>query len=262
MKRLFAFISILMLSVMGGFTFGALLDVSPLIPGIVCFVSSFVPMPGASLYGLAFTAPGGIGVVFTNPLPYLPERLHWNDAGNPLTNLRISTAEEGVIHDFDAAAIAAMNGYLKVGPMAANDVTLNLATGHCIRNTTITGTTSAAGAINFYTYSDNKGQGGPCYPLKSQMDTIIALTPVVFQNFMALFIPTMATLTDYADVEFSDGHLQRMEIEDLISRSTDFQELPGIVIDNHLSYVHRVTIRTAANTPIYTLKIFIKGQGQ
>jgi hypothetical protein len=92
------------------------------------------------------------------------------------------------------------------------------------------------------------------------MDTVIALTPTTFQNFMALFIPTMATLTDYADVEFSDGHVQRMEIEDLIAMSTNYQDIGGIIINNITSYIHRVTLRCAANTPVYSVRLYIKGQ--
>lgn len=209
---------------------------------------------------LIFSAPGGVGTPFTQNIPFLPEILRWNDAAAPLINLRISTKEDGVLHDWNAAAIAAMNGYMHVGPQAANDVTMKIASGHLDAAVTVNGTTSAAGAINFYSSSDNKGQGMTPVPLKSQIDTVIALTPTIFQNFMALFIPIMATLTDYADVEFSDGHKERMEIQDLIGRSTEYQQIPGIIINNITSYIHRVSLRCAANTPVYSLRAYIKGQ--
>ncbi len=224
-------------------------------------IQACVPHSDFLTYGmLIFTAPGGIGAAFTQNIPFLPEILHWNDAAAPLTNLRIGTKEHGVLHDCNAAAIAAMNGYMNVGVQAANDVTMKVATGNLDANVTINGTTSAAGAINFYAASDNRGQGMTPCPLKSQIDTNIALTPTVYQNFMALFIPTMATLTDYADIEFSDGHKDRFEIEDLIARSTTYQQVAAIVINNITSYIHRVTLRTAANTPVYSLRVFIKGQ--
>ena len=212
-------------------------------------------------YGmLIFTAAGGIGTPFNFNIPFLPELLFWNDAAAPLTNLRITTKDDGVLHDWTAAAIAAMNGYMKVGAQAANDVTMKVSSGFLDKAVTINGTTSAAGAINFYSQSDNKGQGMSPVALKSQMDTNIALTPTMYQNFMALFIPTMATLTDYADVEFSDGHKERMEIQDLLSRSTDYQQVPGIIINNITSYIHRVSLRTTVNTVVYTLKVHIPGQ--
>lgn len=224
-------------------------------------VQAIVPHSEFVTWGmLIFTAPGGIATPFTQNIPFLPEFLHWNDAAAPLTNLRISTKEDGVLHDWNAAAIAAMNGYMNVGVMAANDVTMKVCSGHLTKAVTIAGTTSAAGAINFYASSDNKGVGMTPVPLKSQMDTNIALTATVYQNFMALFIPTMATLTDYADVEFADGHSDRWEIEDLIARSTAYQQVAAIIINNITSYIHRVTLRTAANTVVYTLKAHIPGQ--
>jgi len=209
---------------------------------------------------LIYTAPGGIAAPFLQNIPFLPKQLHWNDAANPLTSLRIGTKEDGVLHDWDAAALAAMNGYMKTGAQAANDVTVNVASGHLDAQAVLSGVTSAAGAINFYSCSDNKGGGMTPVALKSQADTVIALTITTFQNFMALFIPTMATLTDYADVQFDDGHTERMEIEDLLSMSSDYQQVPGIIINNITSYIHRVSLRCAANTVVYTLKTHIKGQ--
>ena len=209
---------------------------------------------------LIFTVPGGIATPFIQPLPFLPENLFWDDAAAPLTSLRISTKEDGVLHDWNAAAIAAMNGYMLKGPIVANDVHMKVTSGHVDCQATISGVTSAAGAINFYSRSDNKGQGMKPVMLKSQIDTVIALTPTTFQNFMALFIPTMATLTDYADVEFDDGHKERMEIQDLLAMSLEYQYLQGIIINNITSYIHRVSLRCAANTPVYSLRVHIPGQ--
>ena len=262
MKKFIAFLSIILISIISAVTLGPILDVNPIIPGIASFVVSFIPLPVQAncLYGLAFTAAGGVGTPFLFNIPYLPEILHWNDAAAPLVNLRITTKEEGTLHDWNAAAIAAMNGYLKVGVQAANDVTVLVASGHLNRQCTISGTTSAVGAINFYTSSDNKGKGMNPVPYMTQMETNIALTPSIYQNFAALFIPTMATLTDYADIEYNDAHKERMEIQDLIARSTDFQQVAAIIINNIGSEIHRVSLRTLAATPIYILKYYIRGQ--
>jgi len=260
MKRIASLISILIISVFSGLFVGQALDISPFIPGVVSFVGSFIPLPGGCMYGLIFTAAGGIGAPFNYNGPALGELLYWNDAGNPLTDLRISSKEEGSLHDWNAASIAAMNGYLNHGVQAANQVVMKVASGHLERQVTIHGTTSAVGAINFYSSSDNNGQGMNPVPLKSQTDTNIALTQTIYQNFMALFIPTMATGTDYADVEFSDGHKDRWEMEDLLARSSVYQQVPGIIINNATSYIHRVTLRTAADTPVYKLTVYIKGQ--
>lgn len=254
--------SVMLISIFSGITFGMVLDCSPVIPGIASFVASFIAIPAGAgcLYGLIFTAPGGIAVPFTTPLPSLPEMLHWNDAAAPLTSLRLVTKEEGTLFDLVAAGIAAINGYMKVGTQAANDVCIMLASGFLNRQVTLSGVTSAAGAINFYASSDNSGDGMEPVPYKYQADTNLALTPTVYQNFTALFIPTMATGTDYADVEYIDGHRERMEIQDIIGRSTDFQQVPGIVINNLDLKIHRVTLRTTAATVVYTMRYYIKGQ--
>jgi hypothetical protein len=205
---------------------------------------------------LVFTAPGGVGTAFTFQLPFLPEFLTYNPAANPLTSLRISTLEDGVLHDWNAAAIAAMNGYMKVGTVTANDVFLRLADGHLTKSVTVNGVTAAAGAVNFFAHSDRFGSS----PFKSQIDTALALTPTTFDKFTALFIPAMATGTDYADITFSNGHQQRFEMEELRTLSSLYQQVEGIIINNVASYISKVVLRCTAATPVYSLRVYIKGQ--
>ena len=251
----------LILSVIGAAIFSPVIEVKPLYIASFLFAINFIPGPQGVLYGLIGTAPGGIGTAFLFNLPYLPEILHWNDAAAPINALNVTTDKEGNIFNLAAAGLAAINGYMKKGPQAANDVTVQLASGHLNRNVTINGTTSAVGAINFYAHSDNHATAeSPVVPFKTSAVTAIALTETTFENFMALFIPTMATLTDYADVEFTDGHVQRMEIQDLITMSTNWQEIAAIIINNIDSYIHRVKLRCVANTPVYSIKAYIKGQ--
>lgn len=205
---------------------------------------------------LVFTAPGGAATAFTFNLPFLPEFLNYNPGANPLTSLRVSTLEDGVLHDWNAASIAAQNGYMKVGTQTANDVFLRLADGHLSKNVTVNGVTSAAGAVNFFAHSDRIGSS----PFRSQIDTALALTPTTFDKFTALFIPAMATSTDYADITFATGHQQRFEMEELRSLSGLYQQVEGIIINNVGSYISKVVLRCAAATPVYSLKVAIKGQ--
>jgi hypothetical protein len=205
---------------------------------------------------LIYTAAGGIGTAFTTNLTYLPQWLKWNDAAAPLTSLRVTTNEDGVIHDLTAAAIAAMNGYRKVGAQAANDVWIRLADGELKRTVTLSGVTSAAGAINFFECSQRRGAS----PFKTQIDTALALTATTFDKFTALFIPTLAAGTDYIDLSFINGFQKRYELADLVSLSSLFQQVEGCIVDNMRSHIQKAVIRCAANTPVYTLKVFIKGQ--
>jgi hypothetical protein len=206
---------------------------------------------------LIFTAPGGIGTAFTFNMTYLPEFIRYNHGGNQLTSLRIETQEDGVLHDWTLAGLNAMNGFMKVGTMTANTVLLRVADGELRpKNVTVSGVTAAVGAIPFYVCSDNKGT----IPFKSSNAAILALNPTVFTKFTALFIPTMATGTDYAEITFDDGHVQRFEIEDLISLASQYQQVEGIIINNVNGYIKSATVRCAAATPCYILSVFLKNQ--
>jgi len=209
---------------------------------------------GVIMGSMIFTAPGGIGVAFNFNLTYLPEVLSFNHGGNQLTALRIETQEDGVLHDWNAAALNAMNGYQRLGAMTANDINLLIADGELRpKNVTISGITSAVGAINFYAESDNKGT----VPFSSVNAAILALNPTLFKKFTALFIPTMATLTDYAEILYVDGHNQRWEMEDIRRYSSRFQQVEGIVINNIDGLIKEVKVTCAAQTPAYLLKVNI-----
>ena len=206
---------------------------------------------------LIYTAAGGAAVPFSFNMTYLPEYLSYNPAGNPLTSLRVETQEDGVLHDWNAAAIVAMNNFMKVGTVTANDVNLRLTDGELRpKNVTISGVTSAAGAVNFYVVSDSKGT----VPFKSSNAAILALNPTRFEKFTALFIPAMATLTDYAEIEYDDMHKQRWEMEDIRRISSTFQQVEVICINNVNGNIKAATIRCAALTPAYILSVFIKQQ--
>lgn len=202
---------------------------------------------------LIFTAPGGVGTPFTFNTTYLPEFLTFNHGGNQLTSLRVETQEDGVLHDWTTAGLNAMNGFMKVGAMTANDVQLRLSDGELRpKNVTISGVTSAVGAVSMYVASDNVGT----VPFKSSNAAILALNPTLFEKFTALFIPTMATATDYAEITYDDGHVQRWEMEDIRRASSAFQQVEGIIINNVNGYIKKAVVRCAAATPAYILSVF------
>lgn len=206
---------------------------------------------------IIFTAPGGVATPFTFNMTFLPEFLSWNDGGNPLTSLRVETQEDGVLHDWTAAGLAAMNGYMKIGAQAANEVMVRLADGELRpKNVTISGVTSAAGAIAFTVCSDNMGT----VAFKSSNAAILAANPTVFENFTALFVPAAVTGTDRFEVDFADGHRQNFGIEDLQRLSSVYQQVQGTIVNNINGYIRRVTVTCAANRAAYILSVFIKGQ--
>lgn len=206
---------------------------------------------------LIFTAPGGIGTAFAFNMTYLPEFISYNAGANQLTALRVETQEDGVLHDWTLAGLNAMNGFMKLGTQTANDTNLRLADGELRpKNVTVSGVTSAAGAVAFYVASDNKGISA----FKSSNAAILALNPTVFEKFTAVFLPTMATATDYAEISYNDGHVQRWEMEDLRRASSTYQQVEGIIINNVDGRITRAVVRCAAATPAYILSVYIKGQ--
>jgi hypothetical protein len=220
----------------------------------VILVQSIFPHNAGLVYGiLVFTAPGGIATPFAFNMNYLPQFLTFNNVV-PLTTLRIETQEDGVLHDWTAAGIAAVNGYMVLGAQAANIVTLRVANGHLKnKNVTISGVTSAAGAIGFFVCSDNLGS----YAFKTNNAAILALNPTRFENFTAVFAPTMAAVTDRCEVVYNNGHQEIYNINDLAAMTSMFQEVPAIMVNNINAYIKSATFTCAAATPAYVFSVKI-----
>lgn len=205
---------------------------------------------------LLYTSPAVAGTYQFN-LTYVPEFITWNDAGTPITLFRLETQEEGVLHDYNAAAIAAINGYLIPGAPAANEHSLTLSDGHVApRNVTVTVTTAAAAAIAFYGYSDNIGLN----LLTFKNAAILALNPTDFMKFTCLFIPALVAATSRVEVEFKDGHRQTFAVADLLSMSTMIQQAPGVFLSNHKQNIHKATVFSVAAVASYVLAVRIPGQ--
>lgn len=203
---------------------------------------------------LIFTAPGGVGTPFSFNMTYLPEFLQWNDGANPLTSLRIETQQDGVIHDLNAAGIAAVNGYLKVGALPANTNELVIADGQLDnKNVTISGVTSAAGAVPFFVASDNKG----IVPLKTSNANVLPLQPTTFTKFTALFLPFLVTATDRVEITYSDGHVQNWDAVELALQSTSYQEVPGIIVNNIAANIAKATVTSVLGGNAIVLSVNI-----
>jgi len=205
---------------------------------------------------LIYTSPAVAGTYQFN-LTYLPEFLTWNDAGAPITLLRVETQEDGVLANYNAAAIAAINGFMFLGVQAANQVILRLADGKIAnRNVTITVTTAAAAAIAFFESADNYGS----LPWVMKNAAILALNPTEFQNFTALFIPTLAAATDRVTIEFASGIKQVFAVADLLALSSIYNGVPGIIVNNVQSYIHKAVVEAVAATPAYVLSVKLPGR--
>jgi hypothetical protein len=200
---------------------------------------------------LLYTSPA-VAATYQFNLTFLPEFFTWNDAGAPITLFRVETQEDGVLHDYNAAGIAAANGYMMPGAQAANQVTLRICDGHIDkRNVTVTLTIAAAAAIAFFGSSDNVGS----IPYVWKNAAVLALNPTEFSKFTALFIPALVAATSRVEVEFADGHRQTFAVADLLSLSAMYQEVPGVIVNNIQSYIHKATVVSVAAVAAYTLSV-------
>lgn len=200
---------------------------------------------------LLYTSPA-VAATYQFNLTFLPEFFGWNDAGQPVTLFRVETQEDGVLHDYNAAGVAAANGFMMPGAQAANQVCLRVADGHIEKkNTTVTVTIAAAAAIAFFGSSDNVG----AIPYYWKNAAVLALNPTEFMDFTALFIPALVAATSRVEVEFADGHRQTFAVLDLLYLSSFYQEVPGVIVNNIQSYIHKATVVSVAAVAAYTLSV-------
>jgi len=218
-------------------------------------LGNILPANGVTYAVLIGTAAGGVGTPFLFRLDYIPQWIYWNDAGNAINQLVIESIEDGVYIDATDACIAAMRGYQQVGAIAANDQLMPCASGR-IRNKTVQvrGTTSAAGAINFYANSDNLD--GVPYKIKSM--TALANTPTTVTNFAALFLPNLLAGTDRVEVLYQDSQFETYDPAELNALSVQYQDAPGVILNNINAAIKRATITDVAGGLFYMLSYDIK----
>lgn len=252
MKAVIRIFAIFCIAIFAGITAGYAFDINPIYSGIASAACSFLPLGNGSLNSFIFTAPGGVATPFTVNFKGLPQLLTFNNVV-PLTSLRIETKKQGVVHDWLAASIAAINGYALVGAQAANIIYLRLANGYMPdEEVTLSGVTSAAGAVNFFGMSDKIGTN----LFKTTNAQILANNPTYFDNFTAIWVPTMAA-GDTCEIEYRAGHKETLGIAELAAQSSAWQEVPAIMVNNQNAYIKTVRFTCAAATPAYVLSIIL-----
>lgn len=198
----------------------------------------------------AYTAAGGAATAFSFQLTFLPEFLIFNPSTNQLTSLKVEDQGDGVILDLDTTGLNAMKNFLFSGTKA-NAVCLLLADGVKLgRNITVSGVTSAAGAVDFYTSGDKRGVS----TIKSLKAAILANNPTLFTKFTALFLPSLAA-GDKVYIDYIDGHSQIFERDELEQISGHIQNVVGYLVNNLQSYINKVTVIAASQQTAYVMTV-------
>jgi len=199
----------------------------------------------------AYTAAGGAATPFSFQLTFCPEFLVWSNTV-ALTSIKVEDQGYGTVLDLDSTGIPAVGNLMFIGTVASN-LMLVLADGVLLnRNITISGVTSAAGAIDFYVSGDKKGTAF----MKTTKAAILANNPTVFSKFTALFVPSMAA-GDRAIVDYVSGHSQIYEVAELKQLSGHFQNVTGAIINNVQSYIKQVTMLCASQNTAYILSVVV-----
>jgi hypothetical protein len=266
MKKLIGFLSVLIISIFSGFAFGDALNINPLIPGVLSFVSSYSLnslLPQGCLYNLVYTSPAAAATYQFN-LNYIPQFIIYDHAAAPLTSLRIDEANWGTLLNLPLAGITDVRYFMRFGLVASTVTKFRLATGNIKNmNVTVTLVQPGAVAIPFYACSDNEGTATQKpYAFQYQTLAILAGQPYPIQNFTSLFLSNLAA-TDTVLVEFSSGYSQtfnRAELLELTSLYQNSQLATGFIINNVNAYISRVTINQAAAGAAYLMKVLIPGQ--
>ena len=255
-RILFSVVVAFLLAIAGGAVLNSAIGVNPYIAGSVFFIGSFIPMPKGIAAINIFTAPGGAGVPFMWQMNYLPEHLSFDNTV-PLTSLKIETTEDGVLHDWTAAGLIATANFMVKGAVPVGTLQFRLADGELRpKNVTISGVTSGAGLVPFFIASDRIGK----LAIKTKNSYVLPNNPTTFDKFTALFIPTMASGTDRVEITYRSGLTQTYNMEDLLNLSANFQNVPGVIINNYTAYISKVIVTCAAATPVYVINAAIPGQ--
>lgn len=198
---------------------------------------------------LVFSNPGGVGNVSTNQLTYIPEYLEFTTA-DQLTSIEVVSAGDGTICKLDSAGINALGRIRKIGNVT-NRYSIPLANGLIVgKNVTVTTTTSAVGAIDFFAYSRQPGQ----VIVQTMMQEVLANSGFNFTDFFYWASPS-AGATDEFNVTFTSGttqKFQRSEFQSMLS-FTQLATNSGsdYAIDNLARVISMLNYIPAAQRTVY-----------
>ena len=204
---------------------------------------------------LVWTSPAAIGAAQFN-LNYIPQFLIWDAAANPLTNLRVEEASQGVICDMPAAALLQIRDYMRFGLVASTVTKIRLANGHLKnKNITITAVIAAAAAVPFQACSDCPGTK----PFKYTTAALLAGQPTPFTNFTVLFLPGLAA-GDTVQIRFRNRHVQlfnEVELLELTALWQNNQLATGFQVNNINSYIVEAIVTQAIAGAAYVESVLL-----
>ena len=212
--------------------------------------SLLIPFGGVVFGMFLFQAAGGAGVVTSHTMTWVPQYLFFVAAATP-TALKCNVLGDGVIHDTVAAQLDLMPTIRQYGRIA-NAFNIPLSNGLIKgKNHTIDFTNAGAPAIDVYGYSMRTGNAY----VTTLQQTVLANSGAEFRRFAYLVVPAMGA-TDYINVEFRDGTVQRFEQEEIPTIAGFYQNLVAAqyIIDNINQEIRMVQLIPAANRVVAVVR--------
>lgn len=215
------------------------------------FIENWLAGAGVVYSIFLFQAAGGVGVTTSYTMTYVPQYLIFNDGGNIPTGIKVTVLGDGIIHDTAAAQLPLIRAIRLYGNIA-NQYMIPLANGIIKgKNTTIDFTTSAVGAIDVYGVSFEEGDAY----VTTLQQTVLANSGAEFRKWAYLCIPAMGA-TDYVNIEFEDGTVQRFEQEEIPTIAGNYQNLVAAqyIIDNIDARIRMLQLIPAANRTLGVMR--------
>jgi hypothetical protein len=250
--KIIKILSAILFSLLFGATFavaGAIIGINPVALGITGTIISLIPTPSGVLGIKIGTLTTGAAVVTTFDLPYTPEFIKYT-AATQLTGLRVEVYGQGVTIDLDATGLTAL-GKHRVMSIATNMYRIPVADG-ILKNKPckLSFTNSAAQTPDIMVSGDNDG----AFLIKAEKATVLLNTNSTFDNFAALFCPSLAA-GDKVTTLYEDGLSQIDERDDLEGYAIMLQYTPAYYIDNLRGDVKNVSILVAATQTVYVVRV-------
>ncbi len=201
----------------------------------------------------------GVGTATNIPLTFVPQYLYWNNA-TTLQAIRVMVEGDGVIVDLDTAGIDAFAATAQPGRVA-NGFYLPLSNGFIPgKNVTIIATNGVAAAIDLYGFSLDKPA---TRYIQSLMQNVLANSGISVSDFMMVGLPNAITVTDFINIEFQNGLVQRFDVVDLLAMNGFYQNslvaAQTYLVNNLRGNVKRLDFTPALAQNIYKMSAKLVG---
>jgi hypothetical protein len=169
-----------------------------------------------------------------------------------VTRVRVTALGKGIILDLDAAGLAALKNMRQQGPVTGTAEFL-LANGVVKATNCTIEITNGATVSTLYYNSLADSKDATVYVV-SKIQTIFANSLTKFEKFAVLALPSFGT-SDYANLEFNDGLVSRVDQPELRTILAKFQTVENNIndlkIDNLDAWIKSAELQTTTQQSVY-----------